>query len=358
MSNIEIRLAADTEYERINALFNKAYDNKRPYKNFEWEFIKGPAGKAIYIIAVDTDKDHIIGTQSAIPIYWSGPNGEQILTAKSEDTYVDPTYRGMKLFDRMYQLLFTECSKAGIQAIWGFTYALKPFRAVGFDIPYSQIQGLYVLDTLQSYRYLSSLNPANKTIDKIKIAGASVLSRFRALVFSSSSQYFKVEEAIVSDKNIKFSKDKWQHGYYTIRQDNIYTQWRLVDNPYQNHYSELTFLDASDQPFLNILINIRSNGVGYVEQLIIRDDCPDSDIKKAVSQALKIMKDKGASLIRFWGFTYDHKVLQEVKILKQCGFTFTNRGTGFVWFDFNKDNANKIDPLKILLSRIYTQGNN
>lgn len=355
MSNIEIRLAADTEYEKINKLFNETYGDKRPFKNFEWEFIKGPAGKAIYVIAVDTDKDKIIGTQSAIPIYWSGPNGEQILTAKSEDTLVDPSYRGMKLFDRMYELLFAECRKAGIRAIWGFTYALKPFKAVGFDVPYSQIQGLYVLNPIQSYHYLSSLNAANKTKDKLKIAGACILSKFKT-IFSGSSGNYKVEEKLVLDKANTFSKDKWQHGHYTVWQDAAYSQWRISDNPYGNSYSELTFFDPANKPFLNVLINVWA-GIGYVEQLIMRDDCPETDAKKAISQALKILESKGAYLIRFWGFEYNQKVRQEVRLLKECGFIFAKRGTGFVWFDFNKDER-KIDPLKILLSRIYTQGNN
>jgi GNAT superfamily N-acetyltransferase len=357
MPEIEVRLARDDEYEAINALYNRAYGNIRPFEHFKWEFIDGPAGKAIYIIALDKDTKEIVATQSAIPLYMSGPNGERILTAKSEDTYVNPAYRGLKIFDRLYEVLFKECKEAGIHAIWGFTYALKPFRKVGFDIPFSQLQGIYVTDIAKAYDYLSGLNPENKLKQKIQIAGLCFLSRINALVRSSAVGKYTVQEKLIPDKNVAYPKDKWQKGYYTLCQDASYTQWRISDNPYHNEYHELSVSRADGITVANVLVNVRKNNTGYIEQIILADSATESDLIAALHAAIERLKKANVFLIRFWGFDYNEALTKEVNALKKCGFIFIKKGTGFVWYDYNKDNQAKIDPLKIHVSRIYTQGN-
>src|SRR6478609_6485041 len=113
---ITIRLLQDHEVELANIFFNKVYQTNRPIENFKWEFLNGPFGKAIYTIAVDdstTTHTKIVGIQCAIPIELISSKGKIVLTAKSEDTLVDPSYRGQKIFERMYELLFEECKKAG-----------------------------------------------------------------------------------------------------------------------------------------------------------------------------------------------------------------------------------------------------
>src|SRR5262245_56751663 len=121
--NIRIRLMLDGDIGAVNEVYNNAYGNIRPLSFFEWEFLQGPWGQANYVIVEDLDRpgNKIIGTQSAIPIVFVNGAGENVLTAKSEDTFVHPEYRGHKLFDRMYDLLFEECKKRGIEYIWGFT---------------------------------------------------------------------------------------------------------------------------------------------------------------------------------------------------------------------------------------------
>ena len=68
--NIKIRLMNENEAEQVNSVYNNAYGNIRSLNYFEWEFIRGPWGKAIYVVAEDIDKSEnkIVGTQCAIPI--------------------------------------------------------------------------------------------------------------------------------------------------------------------------------------------------------------------------------------------------------------------------------------------------
>ncbi len=89
----------------------------------------------------------------------------------------------------------------------------------------------------------------------------------------------------------------------------------------------------------------------------MRDGSSAADIKAAIRAAISRLRQAGVFLIRFWGFDYNEALQQEVVALEACGFIFIKKGTGFVWYDYNKDNSAVIDPLRIHISRIYTQGN-
>src|SRR5882757_10267707 len=108
--NIQIRLMRDADIGDVNEVYNSAYGNIRPRAFFEWEFLHAPSGRAVYVIAEDLERkgNKVIGRQSAIPLYFVNGAGHRILTAKSEDTFVHPEYRGHKLFDKMYDILFAE----------------------------------------------------------------------------------------------------------------------------------------------------------------------------------------------------------------------------------------------------------
>src|ERR1035437_8870639 len=126
--------AKEDDYKKINDFFNKIYSANRTIEQFYWEFHNAPAGRAIYIIAEDDGK--IIGTQCAIPIYLENSIGEKILSGKSEDTLVDPLYRGQNIFYKLYDVLFEKCLENKIKILWDFTTAYKPFKKMGFEIPY------------------------------------------------------------------------------------------------------------------------------------------------------------------------------------------------------------------------------
>ena len=49
-----------------------------------------------------SENNKIVGIQCAIPLEFTDVKGNVQLSAKSEDTLVDPAYRGQKIFERMY----------------------------------------------------------------------------------------------------------------------------------------------------------------------------------------------------------------------------------------------------------------
>jgi GNAT superfamily N-acetyltransferase len=178
---IEYIVATENDYQAINDFHNRLYQKNRTIEQFRWEFHDCPARTGIYIIAKDTEKNTVIGTQAVIPIELITDKGEIILSGKSEDTLVDPEYRGKRIFNNMYEMLFDECTKAGINYIWGFTTAKKPFRKMNFEIPWDQAQTLMVNKIIPAYKYFSSLNAKNSFKDKIKILALSYISKIKTL---------------------------------------------------------------------------------------------------------------------------------------------------------------------------------
>ncbi|MEO0473125.1 MAG: GNAT family N-acetyltransferase [Bacteroidota bacterium] len=179
---ITFRLADESDYQNINNFFNRIYGTNRSLEAFYWEFHHCPHGSAIYVVAEDDGK--VIGTNCVIPIDLITADQHIIRSGKSEDTLVDPAYRGQKIFYRIYEFLFEKCREANIQVIWGFTSAKKPFRKAGFSVPYDHKQSIAVHRPFRAYRYLASLNKKNRLIDKVKILGLCILSKSNWLVKS------------------------------------------------------------------------------------------------------------------------------------------------------------------------------
>ena len=88
---LEIRIVSDSEYRAVNDFFNNtrninvpAKKTPRGYPEFCWEFIDGPAGKAIYAAAweVEAGKEPVIvGIQGLIPLKMIASDGATFRTA-------------------------------------------------------------------------------------------------------------------------------------------------------------------------------------------------------------------------------------------------------------------------------------
>ena len=357
--NIKIRLLDDNEISIVNEVYNTAYGNIRPDSYFEWEFIKGPSGKAIYVIAEDLDKtgNKIIGTQAAIPLYIISSEGKRILTAKSEDTFVHPDYRGHKLFDKMYEVLFDQCKNHGIEYIWGFTYAKKPFLKLGFTIPFDTIQGLLVFKWLPSYKYFSSLNEKNSISDKVKILALTFLAscKWKSIALSSffKKTIIKIEKPTLTNrKELYYETITENKELWCIDQNQQYLNWRLDENPYDNLYEQISVSDGATN-FISGLINIRKEKFAYLEDLFISKV---ADKKQIIGLAKTVSKKESIHTFRFWGFDTNSHNKKEIELLRKAGFLFVKKGTSFVWKELVSGPV-KIDPNNLLLSRLYTQGN-
>jgi len=349
---IIVRLLQDHEANLANLFFNQVYGVNRSSEHFNWEFINGPFGKAIYIVALDdtspSDQPKVVGIQCAIPIEFIHTSGSTILTAKSEDTLVDPNYRGQKIFERMYELLFDECRKAGIKYIWGFTPAQKAFERIGFEIPFKTEQALVVYKPIAAYHYLKNLNAKNTTTDKLKILGLSLLAWVKG--FSMPSRSLNLVEVPIEDKRDFFGRLYQGRNYYGLNENSAYLKWRLLDNPFGNHYKYFQLKDG-EEVVADVVINHREN-VSYLEQLYYRADL---DVNQLLITLSKKCRAEGANLLRAFCFSSNEILSKQGQAISSAGFTYLKRGSFFVWKSL--DPTNQIKPEQLLLNRLFTQGN-
>lgn len=359
--NIEISLLKSSEIDELLVFYNFLYKDNRTKEKFLWEFHNAPAGKAIYVVAKDSDTQKIVGSQCAIPVELVTSSGTVILTAKSEDTLVDPDYRGLHIFENMYQLLFEKCRENGIKYLWGFTSAKKPFLRLGFEIPYDHSQSLMVMDIFSSYKYLSALNPKNNFTSLSKIFALCFLSKLASLkgiMISgkslknkfSYSEYGKALPQNISDLIQPDSKG------FCIKQDMPFMMWRIVNNPYHEKIFNIYFFMGSDLA-ANLVFNHHKNGVWYLVSDTYSAKLSEEQQKSIYKKAVKLLLAKEKSnvkLIRTWDFSHNENGNKEIRIRKQAGFTHINRGVSFVWKSLDATDTLNVNDFN--LSRIASQG--
>jgi len=357
---IEVGILRADEVAQVNDLFNSAYHAGRNATKFAWEFNNAPAGAAIYVVARDAATKQVIGTQCAIPINLVDSEGNVYRTAKSEDTLLNPAYRGKKVFDRMYALLFEECRKNGILYIWGFTSAQKPFLKIGFDIPYSHSQSLWVKGIGPSYTYLASLNTQNTVASKLKILGLCLAAKTKAIVSSSALlKNYTVEvlgkDAVIDNQQLINQQFAPGSGLYAINQNPGFLAWRIKDNPYHGKLYNITFSNATGLA-AHIIINYHKNGVWYLTTDIYAHTVSAAErtamLRQAIAEVCK--REDNVALIRTWDFTHNAYNMAEVQARSKAGFVHLNRGIQFVWK--NLDPANTLKADDFVLSRIASQG--
>jgi len=359
--NIQITLLKSSEIEELLVFYNFLYKDNRTKEKFLWEFHDAPAGKAIYVIAKDTETNKIVGSQCAIPIELVTDNGTVILTAKSEDTLVDPDYRGLHIFENMYQLLFEKCRESGIKYLWGFTSAKKPFLRLGFTIPYDHSQSLMVMDISSSYKYLSALNPKNNLTSLSKIMALCFISRlasYKKILISEKSiksdfSYSEFGKALPENNDVFFQPDC--KGFW-IKQDLSFMKWRIVNNPYHEKIFNIYFYAGPDI-VANLIFNHHKNGVWYLVTDAYSAKISAEQQTAMYKKALKLLLAKEKSnvkLIRTWDFSHNENGKKEIRIRTQSGFTHIDRGVSFVWKSLDPNDT--LNVLDFNLSRIASQG--
>lgn len=353
---VTYRLANENDYENINQFHNRIYKKNRTMNQFLWEFHNGPFGKSIYVIATDGPK--VVGTNCVIPIMLSNAKNEMILTGKSEDTLVDPEYRGQNIFNHIYDHLFKHCADKGIKSIWGYTPAKKPFQKIGFDIPFDHQQSLIVNSVITSYNYINRLNPNNGFKQKMQIFGLCVFSKLKSFMGSFAHQKsiydVKSDQKAINEVNnlVKASAGKNAELFY-ILQNEAFQLWRIYDNPNYHKVHTFSAYDNNKKLVGLILLNTHPNGVAYIIQSSFDASVSDKEKINILNFTVKSLFKEGIKLIRNWHFETNLLNKEEIKLFKNANFIVLKKGIGFVWKEIHPTNLN---PNNFVLSRISTQG--
>jgi hypothetical protein len=357
---INIRLSDEKDINRINDFHNKFHNDNRDVNKFNWEFNSAPAGKAIYVIAEDKESGSIVGTQAAILINLRDSDGRDIISAKSEDTLVDPGFRGLQIFERMYELLISGCKQQGVEYIWGFTSAQKPFRKIGFELPFSHGQSLMVFKIKPSFEYLVGLNPENSRLEKLKILfltfyskGYSMLPRLMSLNIAKTKAIISTRVDHDLNKVIGRITDKYEE-LYSINEDIYYLNWRINENPYHDQILSVSIVRDEDI-LASIIFNHHLNGIWYIVQTLFDERIKEREKARYLGFALrKLIEERSPVMIRTWTFNTNVININEIKLYRKSGFVHLNRGIFFVWKSL--EGNNNLRPENFILSRMASQG--
>jgi GNAT superfamily N-acetyltransferase len=336
---------------RINAFYNAVYGKQRDEKQFNWEYNSAPAGKAIYVLAEHNGE--IVGTQAAIPYFLITGSGEKILSAKSEDTLVSPAHRGKQIFEKMYACLFEECKKQNIRVIWGFTYADKPFKKLGFGIPYKACMGLMVRELKPAAQYFASLAAKRSVKEQLGIYALSVFSKCKAIVqlgFPGTPLSLLSGPVELSGTGHNYLHSSSGFG---LLLDAAFLDYRIRNNPYKASYNTLSYYQ-NNQLKISITYSVSENKVCYIIHLYLSPEVRSGLLKQFMQSILRVQDIQDSKVIRFWGFSHNPQNQKEVELLSACGFTFINKGISMVWKKL--DDALYLNPSDFVLSRMASQG--
>ncbi|MCU0359907.1 MAG: GNAT family N-acetyltransferase [Bacteroidia bacterium] len=335
----------------INAFYNAVYGKHRDENQFNWEYNSAPAGKAIYVLA--EYKGEIVGTQAAIPYFLITGSGEKIFSAKSEDTLVSPAHRGKQIFEKMYACLFEECKKQNIRVIWGFTYADKPFKKLGFDIPYKACMGILVRELQQAALYFVSLAAKRSTKEQFGIYALSLFSKLKATVqlgFPGSPLSLVSGAVELSGAGNNYLHSTSDFG---LLLDADFLNYRIRNNPYNASYNTLSYYQ-DNQLKIAMTYSVSENRVCYIIHLYLSPEVRSGLLKQFMQSILRVKEIKDSKVIRFWGFNHNLQNQKEVQLLSACGFTFINKGINLVWKTL--DSSVILNPANFVLSRMASQG--
>lgn len=352
---VTYRLATTSDYPKINEFHNRIDKPNRTIQDFNWEFLEGPFGASIYVIA--EDKAEIVGTNCVIPIDLITSSGNIIKSGKSEDTLVDPRYRGQNIFQNIYSFLLEECKKKDIMIIWGFTSATKAFKKIGFEVPFYQHQGLAVHGVIPSYNFLKKLNSKNKFSDKCKIFGLTLYSFFKFKLSLKKQNFgFSLQEKIDDDN---FSELLIQHNLtsskecFAIHQNSSYQKWRIYNNP--NYFKKHTFLIFNQEQVCVGIVEVNSTKeyISFINQSTFHPNLTDEMKVEIIQSITKLLFKMGSINVRNWLFNSSELNIKETNTFQKSGYFFLERGMALVWKNLDETNVN---PFDFYLSRIASQG--
>ena len=344
MTDLEIRILEEKDIEELIAFYNSVYGAHRTRAYFDWAFINGPFGKAVYVIAKDKTTDIIIGSQAAIPFDLVRKTKSAFKTAKSEDTLIHPDYRGQEISTKMYDLLFKECNAQGIAYLWGFSALDRPFLRAGFEIPCHIQQGYFPLSSIaDSKAFFKKTKGASSLKDKLLINGLSQWATLNARWKQnkgSSLESFEVK--------INYGTPFISSALH-LDQSDAFRKWRFVSHPaYEQSISYA--LVKGDVVLGQLDFSFQENEAQLI-QSFFKEDLSSEDCIAFLHLVMEKLREEEMVMISTWCFDLNVENQRQLDLFKRAGFLVLNRGMHFVWKVLEKGEEIGVQTDEVLLSR-------
>lgn len=354
---MNIEFLKDEDIEECNDFHNRAYDSKRTLAQWHWQFDRPLGCKKPFIVAKVGGR--VVGTQALMPIRMLDASGD-FMTAKSEETLVDSSMRGMGVFEKMYEPLIAFALEQGVKAIWGFTPAIKAFKSVGFHIPDRTSQLVYPLSVRAITAFSDSLGTGlRREAMKVAITAASFVSAARVALASDRrcGVHLEVLEQPPAEGGALCREFVRGWGGTTIMRDETYLKWRYYDNP----AVRATLLGAYRGDILVgwLAYSMDDSSIGYIVDAIVlpTEDAP-SILHDLMLKAVLTLRSAGAVAIRSWRLNAHPFDQLLSRVARSLGFYLLRRGEPVVLYLMPGQDATASLAVwdEWFVTRAYTQG--
>lgn len=344
-----IRFIEEKDVATCNEFHNRAYGTSRTIEQWRWEFVPTIYRDDKIPFAVVDDGGKIVGTQAFIPIQMIDLEGV-FWTAKSEETLVDPAYRGQELSAKMYRFLFEYAEDKNLAYIWGFTYATKALDRVGFVKPSVTTQLIFPFssalksrldDRTNTTRMIGPIGNLKAFIYKMGIGVGQLLSAAKFFINDPARKISPAAKALTlrtlnappNEAGRVCKRFIQRRGGKTIYRDADFLRWRIFENPYLKGI----FRGIYDQDDLVgwVIYAVCDDGVGYIIDMMVAPEEGKSytldDIARILLRDAVIgTKKMGAAALRSWHVN-DHPLDRMLAAeAKRMGFFHIRKGMSVV----------------------------
>jgi hypothetical protein len=352
--DIDILLANEAVAANMVRFHNSYYKDNRTTDNWKWEYNTYMPSKSVFAYAKDGNK--IIATQGMLPFYLTvGEN--VILSAKSENTLMLPSYRGTGIMKKVYDYATIVCIENGIECLWGFTDAIHAFHKFGFS-SYPVIQTLMKQGNpwIDICYRLKIKTPLYKRIGSI-VKLMALSCRYNKMLNNSLMQKrADIEVVKGTDFNLNLLEDlhcrmkSSNQNMISIRYDQKYLRWRVREHPLINYDGYQIYSKGQLKGYAIVALY---NGIASISD-ILSENAYTTDLLLS-----EIMKDYSLKAGRFQYLGNSANSIDQSIILqlKRWGFVIYSK-TNFVIKSLRNDKDIFHNIEKWHVNGLWTEGFN
>jgi hypothetical protein len=319
---IQMKEIENNEISEVMSFHNLSYRDKRTVKDWIWEY-KGNYPN-LFVFTVIKDGDKVVGTQGMIPVYLN-IKGETHLSGKSENSLLDPKYRGGERFKELYDFAMALCKERKMRCVWGFTSAVKVWRnKLGFSVyEDAMYASMLILKPRQFITQIrkSKQDVVRKTAKSLAVMLLSLYSATRGFTFrclKRTSRDFSIEQRLRSSSDISELYKRLREKYAElihIEMDEKYIAWRIFDNPNVEYATFFAYEDILLKAYCFVALS--KSGEAYLSDLTFEDYEAGSFLLKKILHQFRRRKVTSA---HFMGNIRNPLIATIFGLLKNSGF--------------------------------------
>ncbi len=345
----------NSDLDKIVFFLNNALPFNYSESTFLWEY-----GHERSIFGYIKDEhDTVIGTQGMIPIkLYAGAN--QIITAKSETSYLAPFAKGKGLFKKLYLNVLKETTNQEISMVWGFTALGELWKKLGFEVKENCLFTYSLSISPKKNYYLSKNTKDNRTISVLRYFKAirdSKFLNFRLNKSTSKNKFlakelqFRSELINENDIEIYFKKLRSQNTKLIhIDLSKAYLNYRIKTNPFLKYTA--VYLYNSRQEMLGFYIfSVKEKIANMVEFNGV-----STEIKEVLlAHIVKEVKKLHVVRLNFFGNKTNYLVKDSFDLLGQYGATSFDSEMSIV---VRNNEGTNVDFENWYINGLWTEGIN